>query len=135
MPFIKAIRIVRHPIDSLYSFYLFGIKSKSYTSRMPRELLKKRINTWKKFHEYWDRQDNVVTVRYEDLLSEPCSVLKMILEQMGYAVTDEMVNRAVEKYPPHGNPLKHMNRFEREDLNLIQSELGEWMKQFNYSIQ
>ena len=134
MPFIKAIRIVRHPIDSLYSFYLFGIKSKSYNSRIPVKLLKKRIKTWKKFHEYWNRQDNVMTVRYEDLLCMPHAGLKVILKQMGYAVSDAMINRAVERYPPHGRPLKHLDRFEVEDLDLIQSELGELMIQFNYFI-
>jgi hypothetical protein len=133
MPYIKAIRIVRHPVDSLYSFYVFEKKNKS-CPRMPLDLLKKRIKSWRKFHEYWDGQAHVATVRYEDLLRTPHAILGFILEEMGYRVSDEQVHRAVDKYPPQGYALKHLERFCPEDLDLIKAELGDLMRQFDYSI-
>ena len=133
MPYIKVIRVVRHPVDSLYSFYVFEKKNKT-CPRIPLDLLKKRIKSWRKFHEYWDRQANAVTVRYEDLLSAPHATLALVLQEMGYAVNDEEVQRAVNRYPPQGHLLKHLEQFFSEDLDLIKAELGDLMRQFDYSI-
>lgn len=134
MPYVKAIRIVRHPVDSLYSFYLFGVKGKAYPERMPLEVLKKRIRSWKKFHEYWNAQENVLTVRYEDLLVDPYGVLQQIVEAIGYDLPQQKIDAAIKKYPPQGSPMKHIHRFEKEDLDMIARELGDLMRQFDYFV-
>jgi Sulfotransferase domain len=134
LPYAVAVRIVRHPIDSLYSFYLFDRKGKEYPMRIPADLLHKRIKTWKKFHEHWNKQPDAITVRYEDFLERPREMLKTILEVMGYDLSRQQIDRAVDKYPPRGHPMKHIHRFEAEDLELIHRELGDLMKQFNYTI-
>jgi hypothetical protein len=131
--YLKTIRIVRHPVDSLYSFYAWEARNQA-KSTMPKELLKKRINTWAKFHEYWNQQPNVLTIRYEDLLADPQGGLKAILEAMGYEASAEQIENAVQKHPPQGSPLKHLGHFENEDLDLIQRELGTLMKQFDYKV-
>lgn len=132
-PYMKTIRIARHPVDSLYSFFVFSGK-RSETSSIPIDLLMKRVKTWKKFHEYWNQQSNVVTVRYEELLNNPCATLKIILEAIGIFATDTEIEKAVAKYPPQGCPMKHIHRFTKEDLELIQQELGELMHEFHYVI-
>ncbi|HEY2810255.1 MAG TPA: sulfotransferase domain-containing protein [Rhabdochlamydiaceae bacterium] len=131
MSYVKAIRIVRNPIDSLYSFYVFN-KKQRLGSRMSGELLEKRIRSWRKFHEYWNAQSNVVTIRYEDMLKDPLPCLQTVFSAMGYAFSDEQLQKAIEKYPPKGAPLKHIAYFAPEDLSLIQSELGDLMQQFEY---
>jgi hypothetical protein len=134
LPCSRTVRIVRHPVDSLYSFYVFGRKGKDYDPHIPAELLAKRVKTWKKFHEYWNKQACAITVRYEDLLERPHEILRTILEAMGYNVSDDQINRAIQKYPPKGHPMSHINFFETKDLELIKRELGDLMNQFNYSI-
>ena len=133
LPYIKVIRIVRHPIDSLYSFYVFE-KKHIDNPKMPLSLIKKRIRIWRSFHEYWDRQSNVFTVRYEDLLQEPQALLQSILQEIGYCVTKEQVDRAVNRYPPRGKPLKHLAQFSLEEVDMIKEELTDLMQKFNYSI-
>ncbi len=133
LPYIKTIRIVRHPVDSLYSFYVFEGKHKT-CPRIPIDLLKKRLKSWRKFHEHWNRQANVVTVRYEDLLDKPLATLQFILKELGYNNSAEDVERAVTKYPPRGTPLKHLENFCSEDVDLIRVELSDLMQQFQYSV-
>lgn len=133
LPCARVVRIVRHPVDSLYSFYLFERK-KNFNPRMRRKFFGEQLKLWKNFHEYWNKQANTVTVRYEDLLERPHEILQTILGAIGYDVSDEKIDRAIQKYPPKGHPMKHMRFFEPENLALIKYELGDLMKQFNYTL-
>ena len=134
LPFMKVIRIVRHPVDSFYSFYVWSKKNNPVLSKIPIEFLEKKVKTWKKFHEYWNGQENIITIRYEDFLSDPHKMLKIILETMKSKADEEDIKRALERFPAKGVPLKHLHEFNAEDLAFIQMELGECMKQFNYTI-
>lgn len=73
-------------------------------------------------------------VFYEDLLQSPHAVFAEVLDTIGYSVPYPKVERAVAKYPPKGKPLKHIKRFQKEDLILIAYELGDLMEQFGYTI-
>ncbi|MBS0656099.1 MAG: sulfotransferase domain-containing protein [Verrucomicrobia bacterium] len=131
LPYQKIIRIVRHPVDSLYSEYVYlGGRE----DQIPREKLVAGINKWKKFEAFWNTKENVYTFRYEDLLDKPAAVLSDILKIIGYEVTDEDIQRAVSKHPPIGGLLKHLPHFSTSDLELISTSLEVELQKYRYEI-
>lgn len=133
-PSLKTIRIVRHPVDSIYSFYVYIYQGNIPQQIIPTPLVKTFVESWKKFQTHWNNESNVVTFRYEDLYNDPYTVLRNMLEAIGYSVQPEDIERAIAKYPPSGGLLKYLDKFQSEDLNLISQELSDLMQQFDYSI-
>jgi len=134
LPYIKVIHIVRHPVDSLYSLYRHSQNGRPATPIMPRETLMGFIHSMRQFEAYWETKENVFTLRYEDLQNDPYSLLKNVLDFIGYQATDEDIRRAISKYPPEGNMLKHLSCYPEKDLEYIQKELKEFMHKYAYSI-
>ncbi len=132
-PYGKAIRIVRHPIDSFYSLYLFFC-GPDPAPIIPRETLTEYIDLWRAFQNHWNQAHDVLTIRYEDLYNHPYPIFKEILESLGYEAEETIIQRALVKYPPRGGLLKHIHHYSSEDLQLIEHELGDLMRQFGYSI-
>lgn len=132
----RVVRLVRHPVDSFYSEYVLSLKGtrRKPAFQMPRYFLHKAVFEWIKFQKYWNQEPNVLTIRYEDLFTDPVNNLRRILEFAGYEFTEEDLERAVRKYPPEGSLLKHMNHFTQSDLLLIQRELGQLMLEYGYEI-
>ncbi len=133
-PYLYTIRLVRHPIDSFYSEFVFKNKKRNSREKSFSEGLRKQINSWIAFQSYWNEQPRVITIRYEDILERPKYYLRSILDIIGYQVTNEDIKRAVKAYPPSGGVLKHLSHYTEEDLELIESQLGSLMHQFNYTI-
>lgn len=138
LPYTKTIRIVRHPIDSFYSFYVFNHNYYKPNDKLsyiiPKNNLKQFIQDWKIFHNYWNNQENVFTFRYEDLFNDPINKFTQILREIGYNLSIEEIEGAVIKYPPEGGILKHLSHYNKDDLKLISIELKDLMDQFGYSI-
>lgn len=132
LPYKKIIRIVRHPVDSIYSTFVF--RKHNIPESIPRENLVRIVKRWKNFQNYWNKQDDVYTFRYEDFLKKPKKTLWQVLKTIGYQFSNQDLNRAVEKHPPLGSELKHLHYFSQSDLEFIQSELQELMDQFGYEI-
>lgn len=130
----RVIRIVRHPIDSIYSYYVRLYDELPKGKTMPEKHLQHFVHLWKKFENYWNRQENVLTIRYEDLLNDPHHYLSLILEFAGYEFTENDIKRAVAKNPPIGGPLKHRNHFSKKDLKYIERKLGHLMSKHDYHI-
>lgn len=136
-PYVKAIRIVRHPVDCFYSCYVY---EHHYNHKplpqvnIPLNYVKECIHRWRRFQEHWNKQKNVLTFRYEDLYENPAKVLKKILKALHYSVKETDIARAISKYPPEGGPLKHLIKFGPEELKLITDELMDLMQQFEYII-
>jgi hypothetical protein len=126
-----VIRIVRHPVDSCWSRY---VKNPHGTLQeiVPSKRVKEMIKLWRQFQTYWNKQKNVITIRYEDMLKDPAPALRIICDALEYNVSDEDIARAVAKYPPEGHVLKHVNRFTKEDLKLFHKELDDLLIQFDY---
>lgn len=138
LPYVQAIRILRHPVDSFYSLYVWveRISKRSPQRSIPRKELAKYISEWKQFQVYWDAADNVASVRYEDLARDPKFYLKKILDSIGYNVQVEDIERAVAKYPPiEVSSLKHLGHFSKEELETIWDELKDVMKTYGYEIK
>ncbi len=131
--FIKTIRIVRHPVDSCYSFFVHRLP-KPYPFIVSNKAFSYFLIHWKKFQDYWNNQKNVYTIKYEDLLNNPQEVLKKVLEEIGYHVNDEDIDRALAIYPPKNYELQHLKHYERKQLDLMKREFKELLEQFGYII-
>jgi hypothetical protein len=132
--YIKTIRLVRHPVDSFYSWYAFETNSNSPMKFVPTKRVKRYIKTWRRFQLYWNKQPKTVTFRYEYLLHKPVFMLDKILKKIGYSLPLSDIEHAVQQYPPRDEALKHLKNFKDKDLRLIASELGDLMTQFGYTI-
>lgn len=132
-PCIKTIRIVRNPIDSFYSYHCHG-RTCPEDEKIPKKKLKGFIDEWKRFQNYWNAQNNVITIYYEDLLAHPHENLELALTHIGYQFTPEDIERAVKKYPPQGAEYKHINIYSREQVETIKRELKDLLTYFDYEI-
>jgi len=128
----KAVRVVRHPIDSFYSLKVWYWDQRKV--KKPPGYVKEFIQGWRKYQEYWDKKEDVYTIRYEDLMDDPFSTLKGVAKELGLECTDRDIQRAVSKYPPHGKALKHLNKFSNRELDLIRRELADLLEEFNYIV-
>lgn len=128
LPCMAALRIVRHPIASIYSEYVY--KHKPPEKIVPHSWVVKTVADWKRFQEYWNRQPNVVTLIYEDLFDHPESALKQALSAVHLEFTDADIARAVEKHPPRSSLTNHRAHFTESDLNYIENELKDLIAQF-----
>ena len=135
LPCSKVIRIIRNPIDSFYSFYTYEqhFNGQLVCFMIPRDIVEHYIESWRSFQEYWDTAENVVTIRYEDLQQDPVKVLSFIFDNLDYNVTKDDIKRAVEKYPPEGNMLKHIRHFTNDDLASIQNQLSDLLEKYHYN--
>lgn len=156
LPHFLTIRLIRHPIDSFYSYYIWKQNLKTWNSNkdiqkkepfhiwskknkitnpyIPISDLKESITSWKEFQMYWDVQENVLTIRYEDLYENPKHYLQMMLNAIGYSVSQEDIERALSKHPPKGGIFKHLNHFSKDNLQLINKELSNYMSTHGYNI-
>jgi hypothetical protein len=137
LPYTQVIRIIRHPVDAFYSFYVWeqNYNQEPIEKMVPRERLCKYLRTWRLFQEYWDLAPNVLTIRYEDLYHNPAGYLQLVLETIGYQVTLDDVDRAVQAHAPSGGLLKHFDHFTQDDLNLIETELADLLERYGYEIK
>lgn len=138
-PAIKVIRIVRHPVDSIYSHFhhqnLLNHKRSLEEGKIPSSYVKKSVKNWEKFEKYWNKEPNVLTVRYEDLIDNLQFYLPQIIAACGFSVTEEDIQRAIAKFPPIGtSEVRHLQDFQPEDLALIASQLKSLMKRYGYEI-
>ena len=157
LPCLLTVRLIRNPVDS-FSSYCLAMKSSRFShvnkelrtmqsfgawNRSERsvkvisltERVKKYSETWLKFHSYWDLAQNVLTIRHEDLCKDPHTYLQLILENMGYTVSEEDINRAVAKYPPIFRTSENLSLFTEEELTIFQEELGDFMCKYAYELR
>lgn len=133
LPCQLTIRIVRNPVDSFYSQYVKRSGGHPKEKKIPSKMVEESIHLWRRFQQYWNKQENVITIRYEDMLDHPTQELTKILQALQYEVTEEDIARAIAKYPPEGEPFKHIEHFQRKDLKLISNQLKNLLIQFDYA--
>jgi hypothetical protein len=133
-PATLIIRIVRHPADAFYSHFLHCGHQLPKDGKIPSWFVKKSIANWAKFENYWNHQPHVLTIRYEGLLRDIHFYFREIVAAMGYALSEEDINRAIEKFPPQGEELKHLKDFHSSDWIAISQKLGHFMKRYHYQV-
>jgi hypothetical protein len=134
LPYVRVLHLVRHPVDALYSLYLHSQNGKPSSPTMPHQTLMGFSHSLRQFDAYWANSENMLTVRYEDLLADPFTVLKQCIAFIGYSVTDADIARAIAKYPPKESVLKHLSMYPPADLEYIERELENFMQKYGYSL-
>jgi hypothetical protein len=129
----RTICLIRHPVDAFYSFYVYRQKKYGNLGSFC-EFLRLMVKKWKDFYEFWETQENVLMIRYEDLYENPEFYLKEILDVLGYNIQQSDIERAVDLFPPQGGVMKHKVQYRKEDIKLIKSELNDLLVRFNYSL-
>ena len=132
----KILRIVRHPIDSIYSLYALECKKKSVEVILPipDAFISWSTEAWKRHESYWKNR-KTFTFRYEDLMEFPMHYLQQSTDFYEIKATKEDIERAVLRYPPNGNAsLQHLSKFTKGQLEYIKEKLSILMKEFNYEI-
>lgn len=127
-----AICLIRHPIDAFWSFNVY--KGGKVGNKISIENLMEYIQRWKNFYEFWQSQPEVLFIRYEDLHENPAFYLSSILQTAGFTFDQTDIERAVTKYSPKGMPLKHINCYDAEAIEMIKKELSHILTRFNYDI-
>jgi hypothetical protein len=131
-----VIRIVRNPIDTIYSHSQFKYRHKPEKLPLSRhdwnKFLKKHLYEWREHIEYWDTQPNVHTYRYEDLMRDPESQLESMLSHLEISFTNEDIERACKAQPAMGTIGKHIIHFDEEDRKMVISEIGDLLDRFDY---
>ncbi|CDR35210.1 sulfotransferase domain-containing protein [Criblamydia sequanensis] len=133
LPYTKTIRIVRHPVDTFYSFHKYLQETVNNQTSL-HQCLGEFVYLLNLVEEYWEAQENVFTIRYEDLHRDPFFVLKTALSEIGYKTHDRDVIRAVKTYPPQGEILKHISHYTEDELIWLESQLDHYMKKYQYEI-
>ena len=128
----NTVCLIRHPIDAFWSLnvYMKNIKSR----QIDQKLLKRFVQGWGEFYEFWLRQPDVLFVRYEDLHADTPFYLSLILEKAGFSFNQIDIERAVNKYLPKEKPLKHINHYNVKAVEMIRTELADILVKFNYEI-
>jgi hypothetical protein len=127
----QAVCLVRHPIDAFWSFYIY--KAGNETAKIDKEQLNMFIKGWRRFYEFWEKQPDIQYIRYEDLLENTDQYLGCILQAAGFTFNQADIERAISKYPSQGSYLKHIECFDRESIDLIQTELSDILIRFGYN--
>ncbi|MCH9621997.1 MAG: hypothetical protein S4CHLAM20_14300 [Chlamydiia bacterium] len=125
-----VIRLIRNPIDSLSSH---AKREKIPKKKLSNGYIKDHLRAWSDFHTYWDKQPNVLTIRYEDLLIEPEKNLELILNALEFKYSQSDIKRAVAAFPPRGKHLKHLDNYTMRNLAFIQERLIHRLEKYNYS--
>jgi hypothetical protein len=134
LPYVRAVHLVRHPVDALYSYYVHTQNGRPSAPTMSRQTLMGFIDELLRFEAYWEKQEHVFTVRYEDLMADPYAVLKTVLDFIGYALSEKDLQRAVAAHPPQGEVLKHLSLYSQEDLDYLAVKLKDFMAKYQYSM-
>lgn len=127
-----AVRIVRNPIDSFYSYavYLGYVKNEEF----PNHLLLKFLKEFKNFQNFWDNQDNVLTIKYEDLLLKQPETLTKVADFLKIDYSENDIKRVITRYAPFGEYLKHKNKFSEEMIKKIKFYLADFLDKYDYDL-
>jgi len=127
-----VIRTVRNPIDTIFSFY--RLDNPLVEEIIPWGKFKFMVDYWAKFHRYWDSQQKVLTLRYEDFLSHPKFCLRKILRALKCQFNEEDIDRAVSKFSPRGAVYKHINHYTKKELKYIKNQFSDLLDKYGYEV-
>lgn len=131
-----TICLIRHPVDSIYSYYEYQRKLNSIQvgSVIDLEYIESRIKGWVKFYKYWEKQEGVLLIKYEDLQKDPETMITQILLHAGFTFEEEDVKRAIKKHAPFGHPLKHIDKYTTDQIKLIKEIAGDSLDRYEYTL-
>ena len=128
--------LIRHPIDSIHSYYQYMKKRnpKAVPETFDNQFIRLAMAGWLMFYNYWEKQPDVLIIRYEDLLRNTEEVLKSILDKVGFTFKEEDIKRAIRKHAPFGHPFKHLANYNSSQIDIIKEMAGEKISQYEYPL-
>ena len=107
---------------------------------------------WRKHTEYWMHQDKpLITVLYENLMSQPNQELRRLADFLNLDVSDKEIEEAIESckierlreasskrgedaasFFREGGSGRGMSRYSADEIKFVESELGDLMTHFGY---
>lgn len=127
----RVICLIRHPIDCLYSFYIYRNKPQN-VDLISEDFVKEFVSQWKSFYEFWDEKPNVTMIRYEDILADPEKQLSKILQIAGFSFEEEDIKGAIAVNSPAGGALKHRIRYIEKWEKFVLYELQDLLFKYKY---
>lgn len=128
-----SIHIIRNPVDTFYSRYV-KLPKGPLESKIPSNRVRELVNSWRMYQNYWKKQKNTLTIRYEDLLQDPAEGVRKICHALQYEFSEEDIERAVAMNPPEGFEFKHLDKFRKKDLEYISKQLHDLLEEYGYTI-
>lgn len=146
----KAVHLIRNPYDSLYSYYLYSTNSGATGNRTFEEFLPNAVETLRQHTEHWQKASyERLVIRYEDLSSNPASILEGCLKYLDRvaelsdiqdAVERNEIGRMKEKYKSidtrvirEGGSNKNMDKYTSKQKQLVRDNLSKSMAE-HYSL-
>ena len=139
----RIIHVVRNPYDTIESFYRMCqvVPWLASRKRAFEFHVKKEISEYKKFYDYWRRQQEenqvpMIIVRYEDLCVHMKNTIRHILSflDISYLVTDEEIDSVLET--EICDPALHIGRildeYSLEQYKSIKSDLSTVLNLMEY---
>jgi hypothetical protein len=93
----RRVLVVRHPADSLLSYYWFLKEGRRQRVGSPAAVVRSwryGSRAWAAYHQSWkDRAD--IVVHYEDLRRDPVATVAKVYEELGVEVDSDVLTEAV----------------------------------------
>jgi hypothetical protein len=150
----RILHLMRNPFDSISSHYDYmhhyfpsNEKARSWEAHVEVE-----SREWRKHTEYWMHQDKpLITVLYENLMSQPNQELRRLADFLNLDVSDKEIEEAIESckidrlreasskrgedaasFFREGGSGRGMSRYSADEIKFVESELGDLMTHFGY---
>jgi hypothetical protein len=152
--FNRAVHLIRNPLDAIsshheYMHHYFPLRAQDWKTHVETQKCE-----WKKHTEYWMRQAMPrITVRYEDLTTEPVQELRKLAQFLHLEVDDSEIENAIEAckidrlraesskrgedaagFFRKGESGHGIARYSADEIEALDAELGELMGEFGYKI-
>lgn len=126
VPTGKVVHIVRDPRDVLSS-----LKQQRWAPNELSQLIpwyKGVMNTWQSQRDQLGH-DQYVEIRFEDLIAQPESVIKELCTFCGLGFEESMLDIDLSKH----NSGRYAQDFSYEEIEMIESELEDYMREYDYT--
>jgi hypothetical protein len=159
----KIIYLVRDPRDVMVSYYWFLKQLQLWHEDLPQLIRSETygIEAWSRHVQGWVEKTPVTShiffMRYEDMKSDPHKVIRQIYFLLGYKLSEEVLNQAIElssfenmkkleaeynyggdfRFPGFeivrkGKSGSYRDELSEGDLNLISEKASRWLSLFGY---
>jgi len=151
----RFIHLLRNPFDSIASLYDFRHHFVSEKAEDWTEHVRLQSRKWREHTEYWMGQNKPhIRIRYEDLRAQPVEAIEGVAAFLGLSATEKDIEEAVEAcrieklraisskrgedaadFFRKGQTGQGRSRFSAAEIAIVETEAGELMKRFGYSIE
>ena len=142
-PEAKFIHIYRNPIIVFLStrkFFLELMPTLTFQNYTDDEVVEMNVLIYKMIYEDYLNQkklipkNNLIELKFEDFESDPIYWLKYIYEKFEYQYSQDLETTFKNYITSLGGYKKNKYKIQKEDLNMVLDNWGEYMKHFEYEL-